>query len=71
MADLEDICEDQKCWANFEGEEGETIGVYARCPECGKYLKRGRLLLNLAGDVKLEDWKCSKHGEIEPYFLRY
>lgn len=69
MADLEDIYEDEKRWVNFEGEEeGETIGVYARCNECGRYLKKGQLLMNGLGEVRLKGWKCKKHGEIKLYF---
>ena len=72
MAELENICEDEKRWCNFEGEsKEETISVYCRCPKCGRFLKRGKLLMNCEGGVKLEGWNCKKHGDIQPYWERY
>ena len=66
-----EIFEDIKSWSYFEGEnEYEEIAVYRRCPECGKYLKKGEVLMNMDGDVKLENWRCSVHGEVKPYFER-
>lgn len=71
MAELEQIYKDTKLWIYFEGEsENETIGVYCRCPRCGGYVKRGRLLMNRAGEIKLEGFICKRHGEIQPYYDR-
>lgn len=67
--DLEKIYNDADRWHYFSGEEGETIGVYARC-SCGKFLKTGELYMNLAGEIKLKGWMCSHCGEVEPYFDR-
>jgi len=73
MAELEQICADVRAWVHYEGEsESETIGVYARCPECGRYLKHGKLLINNFMDkMKLTGWTCKKHGEVEPFFDRW
>lgn len=72
MVDLDDIWENEKRWSHFEGEgQEETISVYCRCTECGRFLKRGKLLMTCDGDVKLKDWRCKIHGEIQPYWERY
>jgi len=71
MSDLEKIYEDKKAWMFFEGEtECETIGVYCRCTECSKYVKRGKMLMNIIGEVKFEGFICKQHGEIQPYYDR-
>lgn len=70
MSELETIYKDKKRWIFFEGEENESIGVYCRCPDCGQFLKKGQLLMNMNGDVKLKNFICNVHGEIEPYFDR-
>lgn len=68
---LEKIYEDKKRWIFFECEnEEETIGVYCRCPECGRYIKKGNLFGNMFGDIKFEGFICKVHGEIEPYYDR-
>ena len=68
---LFEIIEDTTAWNYFEGEsEYESIAVYRRCPECGKYLTKGDLLMNREGDIKLEKWRCKNHGEVKPYFER-
>lgn len=67
---IEKIYEDEKSWMYFEGEtKEETIGVYCKC-HCGQFLKRGQLLMNKAGEVKLVNFICKKHGEVTPYFDR-
>ena len=72
MVDLEDIWEDEKRWIHFEGEsKNETLSVYCRCTECGRFIKKGILLMNRAGEIKLEGWICKKHKEIQPYVLLY
>ncbi len=71
MSSLEQIYNDTKAWMYFKGEsENETIGVYCRCPECSCYVRRGELLMNRNGDVKLQGFICKRHGEIQPYFDR-
>ena len=71
MIEIGQIYEDVKAWMFFDGEdESETIGVYCRCTECGRYIKRGKLLMNRMGDVKLQGFICKVHGEIEPYYDR-
>jgi hypothetical protein len=70
MADLEQVYQDKKAWMFFEGETDETIGVYCRCPECSKYVKRGSLLMNGLGEVKFKGFLCKVHGEIQPYYDR-
>lgn len=70
MADLEQVYQDNTAWMFFEGEEHETIGVYCRCPECSKYVKRGSLLMNGLGEVKFKGFTCKVHGEIQPYYDR-
>jgi hypothetical protein len=57
---------------HFEGETpDETISVYAKCPECCKFLKKGQLFMNGLGEARLKGWICKKHGEVIPYFDRY
>ena len=68
---MEAVYEDTTAWTYFKGEdESETIGVYGRCPECSRYVTKGTLKMNMAGEIKLEGWKCNKHGEIQPYYDR-
>lgn len=70
ILDME-IYEDVKRWHRFgNDDEGDDICVYARCPECGRFLTIGRVWENFNEGVKLEGWKCKKHGEVEPYFER-
>jgi len=69
--EMERIYEDTKAWIYFKGEnESETIGVYCRCPKCARYVKRGVLLMNKMGEIKLEGFICKQHGEIQPYYDR-
>lgn len=68
--DLEKIYDDHKSWAYFDGEEGETVGVYRRCQECGRFLTKGKLFMNLLGHIRLAEWYCKAHGEVKPYFDR-
>ncbi len=65
---LEKIYDDTTAWYYFEGhDESETIGVYARCPVCSRYIKKGEVSMNAFGDLKLAKWRCNKHGEVQPY----
>jgi len=68
MAELEQIYNDHKAWVYYGTDEG-SVGVYARC-ECGRYLKHGQLLTNLAEEVKLTGWICSRCGEVQPLYDR-
>ena len=71
IAELETICHDVKAWTRYsDGDQGD-ICVYRRCPECGRYLKSGIVLTNLAGEAKVQGWTCKKHGEVEPFYLRF
>ena len=67
MAEFESVYEDERAWVYFVGDDHDVIGVYRRCVECGRYLKKGELAMNLAGDIKLTGWICKKHGEVQPY----
>ena len=68
--DNETIYEDESRWVAFDwSEENSTIFVYARCPECGKFIKSGLCFTNLMGNVKLEEWKCKTHGEVTPFYI--
>jgi uncharacterized OB-fold protein len=49
---------------SFE-EFGELI-VYTRCPECGRYIKKGECFANMLGEIRLTGWMCKKHGEVQP-----
>lgn len=70
MAEIEQICEDTKAWTRYHfGNDGDVC-VYRRCPECGRYLKAGEILVNLNGDAKAQGFICKKHGEVEPFYLR-
>lgn len=71
MSDLEKVYADERAWVTYEGHEPEeTIGVYRRCPECGRYLKKGELLTNMDGEIKVRGWICRIHGEVEPFYAR-
>lgn len=48
-----------------DGIHGE-YWVLRRCPECGRFIKIGKVLSNADGEVKLEDWICKHCGPIEP-----
>lgn len=68
---LEKVFADTRAWVYYEGaDESETIGVYRRC-ECGRYLTKGELLMNMDGEVKLKNWSCKIHKEQQPFFDRY
>jgi len=65
ILESEKIFEDEKAWTRYEcGGEGD-ICVYRRCPECGKYLKEGKVFTN-----SVKGWICKTHGEVEPFWLR-
>ena len=70
-----DIGISEKEWemlmVHFEGEEMETISVFRKCPECCKIIRKGDLLMNKEGDVKLKGWLCNTHGEVNPFFVRF
>jgi hypothetical protein len=70
MTGIEKICDDVKAWVRYSGGSEGDICVYRRCPECGKYLKAGKVLTNMEGEAKLKGYTCKKHGEVEPFYLR-
>lgn len=46
---------------------GSDLLVYPRCPECGRFLKKGIVETNwLTDDVRLTGWICKIHGEVKP-----
>ena len=65
MTEFEKICADEKAWTRYEGGGEGDICVYRRCPECGKYLKEGKVT-----NGGVEGWMCKVHGEVEPFWLR-
>lgn len=68
--DGEKAYNDVNRWYYFDNpDEGGIIGIYARC-HCGRFLKKGLLLMNLGGEITLRGWICKEHGDIEPYFDR-
>ena len=71
MDSLEAIYNDVRNWAYYDGEPMDKIMVYARCTECGRFLKHGKVFTNFEVVVKLKGWICKKHGEIEPYYDKY
>jgi len=55
----------------FDDVEGGELLVSPQCPLCGKFVKRGRVMIRpYDGKVKFELWTCSVHGEIQPYWTR-
>ena len=50
----------------YKDLEGGEIYVIRLCPTCGRFIKTGILLTNLSGEVTLENWLCSKCGEVQP-----
>jgi hypothetical protein len=55
----------------FNDPEGGEIIVYRHCPDCGKFIKTGKLFTNILGNVKLEGWICKKDGEVNPFYERF
>lgn len=50
-----------------ESDLGESdLLVYPRCPECGKFIKEGNILVNGLDEVKFTGWVCKTHGEVTP-----
>ncbi len=70
MDGFETICNDERAWVRFDGGDEGDICVYARCPNCGRYLKHGKCFANLAEHYRLSGWICKVHGEIEPFATR-
>jgi hypothetical protein len=62
------IIEDTKAWVGFGDKEG-CIWVYCRCLKCGRYIKRGQCFSNGFGKIKLKNFICKVHGEIEPFYI--
>lgn len=54
----------------YDDLEGGEIYVIRLCPNCGRFLKVGELLINLLGGIKLTNWMCKKCGEIQPCWDR-
>lgn len=72
----DDISEKQwnRLMVHFNREDdsdSETISVLRQCPKCCKIIPSGQLFMNPVGEVKLKNWRCNTHGEIEPYFTCY
>ena len=40
--------------------------VFQRCPKCGRFITVGKFQTNGLDEVRLIDWRCLQHGEIEP-----
>jgi hypothetical protein len=66
MADFKTICMDEKAWVRFTGEGESDICVYRRCPDCGRYLKTGKITYG----GKTTGWICKTHGEVTPFWTR-
>ena len=49
----------------YEDIEGGELYIYPRCG-CGKFLKHGKVFVNVGGRVKFDGWTCSEHGEVDP-----
>ena len=52
-------------WAIYD-IEGEKHYVMPLCPNCGKFIKMGHILVNGFGSTKVEGFSCKRCGEIEP-----
>jgi len=57
-----------KATSFFDFSEFGILAVYRLCPECSRFVKSGKALVNLLGDVKLDGWTCNTHGEITPSY---
>ena len=55
---------------SFEDPEGGEIIVFPKCPVCGKFVKHGSVTVNGLGRVRLYDWICKTHSEVEPEWTR-
>lgn len=54
----------------YDGDGNGDIYVLPRCSECYRFVTKGKILENGLGELKFSDWKCKKHGEIEPFYFR-
>jgi hypothetical protein len=43
-----------------------TLCVHKKCPNCGRFVKEGDVIINMLDNVMLPNWTCSKCGEINP-----
>ena len=58
-------------WISFTLREGsDVIHIVRRCPHCGRYITEGNLYSNWEGAVKLTEWMCKVHGEVDPFWIR-
>lgn len=55
----------------YDCKEEGTLYVERQCPVCGRFLKPGIVKTRwLDGQVKCEDFSCSRCGEVDPdYFF--
>lgn len=70
MIQDEKIFQDEKRWLLYPDSEDGDICVYCRCPECGKFIKKGELFTNKGGEAQFKNWICKKHGEVTPFYVR-
>lgn len=54
----------------FEDCEGGQIGALRRC-YCGRFTTRGKLSINALGWLRFSGWRCVRHGEISPAYVRF
>ena len=50
------------------GDDLGVLAVYRVCPNCSRFLKKGAVLTNRIGNIRLEGWTCSRCGEVEPSY---
>lgn len=66
----EQLFDDKRSWSRFVDDENGDICTLNRCPECGKYITKGKVKSNGFGNVIFSEFKCKKHGEVNPFYLR-
>lgn len=43
----------------YLGEENGSMVVVPRCSHCGRFIKVGKVLYNMRGEIKFEGWHCT------------
>lgn len=58
----------QSLFLVFEISGQGELYVLRQCPDCGRFITTGRVLINGLDQLKLPGWQCKKHGEVKPFW---
>lgn len=56
----------ERCIVFDCGDEHGMIQVIPKCPQCGRFIKAGEVLMNGLGAVTFTGWLCGRDGEVQP-----